>query len=562
MMTKHQNVEGRERRGIVLLAVLVIVVLLSLAAYQYSDLMLAEYKASVNAHEAAQARAFADSGIHYVAALISSPESIAGINGNLFDNPEAFRNVSIGGDEARGTSGRFSLIAPSDPDDAASTTARAGVVDEGGKINVNAFMKRDPKGQLLYDALLKLPNMTDEIAASIVDWLDPDSEPRQGGAENDYYGGESPSYRAKNGPIDSLGELLLVKGVDRGVLYGNDLNGNGIQDPDEAAETEGFSRGLSAYLTVYSREQNSDPKTGEALTYINDSDLALFYEKLSPTLGEDLAKFVIMYRQYGPSKADDQQKSKGKSQDSQSGDSKAGDSKSGDSKSGDSKSGGGKSKGKTRGKSGKGGKSSSEPTTVQGNISSWSPDFTNPKPATKITSLFDLANTQVSIPSKDPKGPTTIYQSPLNDTGQRRDLFAKLFENTTIFEESEIPARVNVNTAAREVLAAIPDLSEADVEAIMSLRPKASASEPPSAIFETPAWLLTEAHLKAENLKKIEKNITTKSQVYYVQAVGYFDGAGPTARVEAVIDINAGRPRIIMWRDLSELGSRGMKSDQ
>jgi hypothetical protein len=32
------------------------------------------------------------------------------------------------------------------------------------------------------------------------------------------------------------------------------------------------------------------------------------------------------------------------------------------------------------------------------------------------------------------------------------------------------------------------------------------------------------------------------------------EGKGPTIRVEAVIDTNGGRPRIIAWRDLSELG--------
>jgi hypothetical protein len=42
--------------------------------------------------------------------------------------------------------------------------------------------------------------------------------------------------------------------------------------------------------------------------------------------------------------------------------------------------------------------------------------------------------------------------------------------------------------------------------------------------------------------------------VYRVQSVGYFDGKGPAARVEAVIDANGGRPRILAWRDLSELG--------
>jgi hypothetical protein len=68
---------------------------------------------------------------------------------------------------------------------------------------------------------------------------------------------------------------------------------------------------------------------------------------------------------------------------------------------------------------------------------------------------------------------------------------------------------------------------------------------------------MTEANLKADTLKKLEKTVTTKSQVYHVQVIGYFDEGGPAARIEAVIDAPAsGRPRIIMWRDLTELGAR------
>ena len=42
--------------------------------------------------------------------------------------------------------------------------------------------------------------------------------------------------------------------------------------------------------------------------------------------------------------------------------------------------------------------------------------------------------------------------------------------------------------------------------------------------------------------------------MYRVQVLGYFDQGLPMARVEAVIDTNGGKPRIIYWRDLSDLG--------
>lgn len=536
MLIRTTPAHRPERRGIVLLAVLVVVVLLSLAAYQYSDLMLSEYKAVVNAHRSAQARAYADSGIHYAAALISNPDNIATLGGNIYDNPDAFRDVAVG-DDGKSKAGRFSLIAAPDSESGAVATWRHGFTDEAGKINVNAFMKRDPSGQQLLAALLKLPNMNQELAASIVDWLDTDSETTNGGAENDYYSAAELPYRCKNGPIDSIGELLLVKGMTRELLYGTDLNGNGIQDADEQ-DANGFSRGLAAFLTVYSREQNADA-AGQALTFINETDLNAYYEKLATTeaLGENMTKFLIMYRQYGASNSTGQQQSLGQTI--------------------------GSILGAIGGKK----RSSTAAKTIKGNLEEWTPDFEK-KANQKISSFFDLINAQVSIPGKSKKdangkstqAPATVYDSPLKDAAQRRELFPKLFEHATIFEESDIPARINVNTAPREVLLAVPEISESDVEAIVQLRPDYSSGTAPAAIFDTPAWLLTEANLTTDTLKKLEKYVTTKSQVYRVQALGYADGAGPSARIEAVIDTNQRRPRILMWRDLTELGAGRVKN--
>jgi len=46
---------------------------------------------------------------------------------------------------------------------------------------------------------------------------------------------------------------------------------------------------------------------------------------------------------------------------------------------------------------------------------------------------------------------------------------------------------------------------------------------------------------------------TGRTMVYRVQAVGYFARGGPVARVEAVIDTNQGAPRILYFRDLTDL---------
>ena len=65
---------------------------------------------------------------------------------------------------------------------------------------------------------------------------------------------------------------------------------------------------------------------------------------------------------------------------------------------------------------------------------------------------------------------------------------------------------------------------------------------------------ITLASLSPTKLQALEPYITARSQVYRVQVVGTFDSGGPTARVEAVIDTNNGRPRIVSYRNLTELG--------
>lgn len=519
------------RSGVVLLAVLVVIVLLELAALQYVDLMTSEYKASDNYHKTAQARAFADSGIHYAMAILSSPDNLIGLlNDNPYDNAQNFNNrpVTLGGDKAG--QGYFTLIAPLDPSDSGSTgVCRFGVIDEASKININAIMKSDPTGDTLYKMLLLLPNMTDEIANSIVDWVDTDSTPRQGGAENDYYSGLSPSYQCKNGPLDSIEELLLVKGVTPQLLFGSDLNCNGYQEPDEtnnSTTTTGFDRGWAAYLTIYSREQNLDA-TGLALTNLNDSsiDLATMYDTLSTKVGDDLAKFIIMYRQFGPDSSSSNQSNNPQTQSS--------------------------ANTAMAMPMPKGGSSAK---TQPGVLSNYTLD-PNKKASKKISSIYDLVNAQVSVASNDPKKPPSVYKSPLSDAAARADLLPKLFQAGTIFAAAEIPARININTAPQEVVAALPGLSAADVQAIMGGRPQYSSGDSPGEAYQTPAWLVTQANVDPAKLSKLEKMITTRTQVYRVQSLGYFDAAkGPLVRIEAVIDTNGGQPRILSWRDMGDFG--------
>jgi DNA uptake protein ComE-like DNA-binding protein len=459
------------------------------------------------------------------------------------------------------------VIATIDPNDTlyGSQPYRLGVMDECGRINLNALMQLDSSGKVAHDMLMTLPNMTEDIANSILDWIDPDDDPRPNGAENDYYESLTPPYRCKNGPLDTLEELLLVKGVTPQLLFGNDLNRNGVLDPEEDDGSGTLDLGWAAYLTVYSRELNVDSQ-GNPRIYINDSDLDSLYASLSTAVGSDLANYIIAYRIYGPSSG-------------ASGASGAG---------GAAGVGGAAGTAGTSGSRGAGG-GGATPTpgaggtsipgvraasvSASGNVTAVTAtsateidaagtgrtlqrnniDFRRGRPQS-ISSLYQLINSRVSIPGNTPQEPSVTYRSPLNDPGNLQQLLPLLLDETTTVRASEIPARVNVNTAPRTVLSALPGLTDADVQNIMDHRPSPEATDTPDPIFQTPAWLITEANFPASTLQTLERYITARSQVYRVQSVGQLDSGGPTARLEAIIDTNLGNPRILYRRDLTKLG--------
>ena len=63
-----------------------------------------------------------------------------------------------------------------------------------------------------------------QISDSILDWIDRDDQPRLSGAESDYYLSLTPPYQAKNGPLDDLSELMLIRGVVPELFTGTDLS--------------------------------------------------------------------------------------------------------------------------------------------------------------------------------------------------------------------------------------------------------------------------------------------------------------------------------------------------
>jgi general secretion pathway protein K len=66
------------------------------------------------------------------------------------------------------------------------------------------------------------PSSMSTIIDSVLDWRDPDDNPHINGTESEYYLKQDPPYVAKNGPIDDLSELLLIRGITPEMYFGHE----------------------------------------------------------------------------------------------------------------------------------------------------------------------------------------------------------------------------------------------------------------------------------------------------------------------------------------------------
>src|SRR5262249_51109646 len=135
-------------------------------------------------------------------------------SGGLYANPNLFQGVLVNQDPKADFRGRFTVIAPDLTTDGYYGGVRYGLENESTRLNLNTVLLADASGEgSAHKLLMTLPGMTDSIADAILDWIDPDDEQREQGAERDYYSNLPHPYAPRNGPLASIEELLLVRDV-------------------------------------------------------------------------------------------------------------------------------------------------------------------------------------------------------------------------------------------------------------------------------------------------------------------------------------------------------------
>jgi len=241
----------KSQRGIALLTVLWVLTVLMVIVFSFSYMARTETLSTLSFKEGMEKRFLAEAGIERgVYELFYRQKMQSSVIKDLVEGGEMWK---IDGSLYSGQvgDGRYSVK----------------ITDESGKININLapeIVLRNLIGNLGIEGI-----DVDTVVDSIMDWKDPDDLVRLHGAESEYYQSLSNPYKAKNAAFDTLEELLLVKGVTRELLYGN----------------EG-KKGLIDFLTVQG-------KTNQININAASKEVLMAF----PGMTADMVEEIITYRQ-------------------------------------------------------------------------------------------------------------------------------------------------------------------------------------------------------------------------------------------------------------------------
>lgn len=585
----------RRRGGFFLVVVLVVVAIATLAAYSFTETMLAYDEATHLASDRVQTRAAAESGIDLARRVLAQPVETRDASGGVLNNPMLFQGITVVAPDEDGRAVNFSIVAPGMDESGRLAGVRFGLQNESARLNINALITLEESSDLLMPAmavasalgsdaaggllesaggldatssdlsiaqslLMTLPGMTIDVADAILDWLDADEEPRPFGAELEYYSTLPTPYAPKNGPIDSVEELLLVRGVTPQLLFGADANRNGVID---AAEQQAAlvdvgsvsSLGWAAFLTVHGQEANRR-RDGTPRININQDDLELLYDELSAAIdNEDFVTFILAYRIGGQSATGQSAGGGAAGGGAQSGVGGGGGGNQGGGEPGGGQSGAGPGSappvgggsGGGQGGGGQGGGGAAPPS----NAPFWTADAFEELDltgggGTKFSQILDLIDATVTIGDGGQS-----YRSPFtSDPVQMAAYLPLLMEALTTQSYDKMPGRININECPVELLYGIPGLDAESAAAIVDARSQTADSE--NRLYET--WPLAEGLITLETMRTLMPLVTAGGDVYRAQVIGYHETNSSFTRLEVVIDATGINPKVVQYRDLSHLG--------
>jgi general secretion pathway protein K len=199
--------QKRSERGVALLAALLAISLMTVLVIDFTNATALGYRSAANRVNALRADCLAKSAIAVGLSLLSQQAILNSASQKPFyalNQPWAmpYPPVPVGGG-----------------------TASLSIVDDARKININLLI--NPRtGAINRDVaqiltrLFEIIGVPQTILPAIVDWLDPDSvESPDGGAEADYYLRLIPPYEPRNGPMPTIGDLRMIRGMTTPIFF-------------------------------------------------------------------------------------------------------------------------------------------------------------------------------------------------------------------------------------------------------------------------------------------------------------------------------------------------------
>ncbi len=214
-MTEQMREKSRDERGFVLITVLIIVAILTTLVVDMMYYTQVDGEIARNTGDVIKARYLAKSGVNFVAGTM------------LAQNLEEFSELAMfRGEDEDGGEGMWSIVVPGYPIGDGSVAIE--IVDERSKINLNALVSRrtnrvDEQVRTQITELLRFLEVdgdnADDFISSLINWLDRpllgvENDQDPGGAREGYYRGLDTPYTIKNGTLDSVEEIRMVRGMD------------------------------------------------------------------------------------------------------------------------------------------------------------------------------------------------------------------------------------------------------------------------------------------------------------------------------------------------------------
>ncbi len=461
------------RRGSVLVGLLWCLALLSVIVTGLLYSARLDLRVVKNYGDTIQAHYLALAGIEKAKAVLyhdaaNRRRSAQNHSGAVYSDPEQFRDVTLG-------RGLFRIIRQAGPGEGQGIVY--GVSDEESRLNLNQASKEE---------LPKLPGIEQSVVSAILDFRDEDNGANPGGAEDEYYQSLQPPYLPRNGPLQTVREMLMVAGVTARDFMGEDANQNGLLDPEEDDGDAAYppdnkdgllDAGWSGLLTVDSSVRDVNA-AGEARVNIRNADESAL--AAVPGLSSTLAKAIVAYRgQNQFNSLADLLEVRALTQQPQ------------------------------------------------------APPQQNPPPNAGGP---DGAPVQQNPPPRQPAAQPT--GNPLIS----EELFMDIADDLTAAQGPDLGGVVNVNTAGAEVLACLPGIDEILASAIVSYRRSAG-------FLPNIACLLKVPGMTRDIFKQVAPRVTARSETYRILSEGVVSSTQARQRIQAIVRVGSTEIETVSYRE-------------